>query len=85
MTGTSGTSWFLSQIAFSQNYYDSIVHGTPRSLGNLTQAWMEAYGTTQTDLPNDCGALQAFCDTNFTDQIMGEEFTALIQITQQVK
>jgi hypothetical protein len=82
MTGTSGTSWFLSQFAFSQNYYDSIiVNGTPRSLGDLTQAWMEAYGTTQTDLPNDCGALQAFCDTNFTDQMMGEEFTALIQIT----
>jgi hypothetical protein len=62
MAGNSGSTWFLTQFAFSQNYYNTIVDGTPTSLGQFTQAWMEAYATTQSNIPDTCGPLQALCD-----------------------
>jgi len=62
MAGVSGSSWFMTQFAFSQNYYNTIVNGTPTSLGEFTQAWMDAYATTQSNIPDTCGPLQQVCD-----------------------
>lgn len=41
---TSGSSWFSAQFFFSSQYYDAIVNGTPESLGEFTEKWLEAYG-----------------------------------------
>ena len=41
---TSGSSWFTAQFFFSSQYYDAIVNGTPESLGEFTEKWLEAYG-----------------------------------------
>ena len=41
---TSGSSWFSAQFFFSSQYYDTIVNGTPESLGEFTKQWFEAYG-----------------------------------------
>lgn len=41
---TSGSSWFSGQFFFSSQYYDAIANGTPESLGEFTEKWLEAYG-----------------------------------------
>jgi hypothetical protein len=60
--GSSGSSWFTTQFAFSQNYYNAVVRGTPASLGRFTQEWMDAYATTQAMAPADCGQYQDLCE-----------------------
>ena len=60
--GSSGSSWFTTQFAFSQNYYNAVVRGTPESLGQFTQEWMDAYATTQAMAPADCGQYQDLCE-----------------------
>ena len=63
VAGTSGSSWFWAQFAFSKRYYNSIVLGTPKSLGKFTLAWMNAYATTQANISTSCvEQLQPFCD-----------------------
>lgn len=62
MDGTSGSSWFTAQFAFSQNYFNAVVNGNATSLGQFTKAWMDAYATTQSNIPPTCGILQELCD-----------------------
>ena len=62
MAGSSGSSWFFAQFAFSENYYNAVANGNATSLGQFTQAWMDAYATTQSDIPSTCGQLQELCD-----------------------
>jgi len=62
---TSGASWFASQFFFSEPYYDMIVNGNTASLASFTQAWYEAYATTQDGInpsqPASCGPLEEVC------------------------
>jgi len=62
MAGASGSVWFQAQFAFSENYYKAVVDGTPTSLAQFTQDWMDAYATTQANIPPTCGILQEICD-----------------------
>ena len=62
MAGTSGSDWFIAQFAFSENYYKAVVDGSPASLAQFTQDWMDAYATTQANIPPTCGILQELCD-----------------------
>ena len=71
MAGSSGSSWFFSQFAFSQNYYNAVVNGNATSLGQFTQAWMDAYATTQSNIPPTCGILQDLCDMVGTSSSSG--------------
>jgi hypothetical protein len=62
MAAASGSAWFFTQFAFSENYYNAVVNGNATSLGQFTQAWMDAYATTQSNIPPTCGILQGLCD-----------------------
>ena len=62
MAGASGSGWFMAQFAFSENYYKAVVDGSPASLAQFTQDWMDAYATTQANIPPTCGILQELCD-----------------------
>jgi len=62
MAASSGSAWFFTQFAFSENYYSAVVNGNATSLGQFTQAWMDAYATTQSNIPPTCGMLQSLCD-----------------------
>lgn len=75
--GSSGSSWFTSQFAFSQNYYNAVVNGDATSLGQFTKAWMDAYATTQSNIPPTCGILQDLCD-------MGASAGALSGVTSLI-
>ena len=33
IAATSGSSWFLSQLSYSRNYYEEVINGTPDLLG----------------------------------------------------
>ena len=66
MAGSSGSGWFMAQFAFSENYYKAVVDGSPASLAQFTQDWMDAYATTQANIPLTCGILQTFCDMGAT-------------------
>jgi hypothetical protein len=62
VAAASGSAWFFTQFAFSENYYNAVVNGNATSLGQFTQAWMDAYATTQSNIPPTCGILQSLCD-----------------------
>ena len=47
IAATSGSSWFLSQLSYSRNYYEEVINGTPDSLGDFMLKWMNAYASTQ--------------------------------------
>ena len=70
---TSGSSWFNAQFAYSAQYYDAVANGTPKSLGQFTQRWMEAYASTQTNITISCenaGPLQELCEVAQDDAVM---------------
>ena len=70
---TSGSSWFNAQFAYSAQYYDAVANGTPNSLGQFTQRWMEAYASTQTNITISCenaGPLQELCEVAQDDAVM---------------
>ena len=70
---TSGSSWFNAQFAYSAQYYDAVANGTPKSLGEFTQRWMEAYASTQTNITISCenaGPLQELCEVAQDDAVM---------------
>ena len=47
---TSGSSWWSAQFFFSKSYYDTIVNGTPESLGEFTSKWFAAYASSQENI-----------------------------------
>lgn len=47
IAATSGSSWFLSQLSYSRNYYEEVINGTPDSLGDFMLKWMNVYASTQ--------------------------------------
>ena len=47
---TSGSSWWSAQFFFSKSYYDTIVNGTPESLGKFTSKWFAAYASSQENI-----------------------------------
>ena len=78
MAATSGSSWFSSQFAFSQNYFNAVVNGNATSLGKFTKAWMDAYATTQSNILPNCGILQELCDMGASSEPVLSEVAALI-------
>lgn len=80
MADTSGSSWFSSQFAFSQNYFNAVVNGNATSLGQFTKAWMDAYATTQSNIPNNCDILQELCDMGASTGPALSEVASLIPL-----
>ena len=84
---TSGASWFASQFFFSEPYYDMIVNGNTASLASFTQAWYEAYATTQDGIdpshPSACGPLEEVCSSLPNDDSSMGQLRTLIAVSNK--
>jgi len=84
---TSGASWWASQFFFNEPYYDMIVNGNATSLASFTQAWYEAYATTQDDIdqsrPSACGPLEEVCSSLPNDDSSMGQLRTLIAVSNK--
>ena len=84
---TSGASWFASQFFFSEPYYDMIANGNTASLASFTQAWYEAYATTQDGIdpshPSACGPLEEVCSSLPNDDSSMGQLRTLIAVSNK--